>query len=85
MAAGKAIDDAGEPLNDVEKVLNKLGISLRTTAGEFRDMEDVLDDMAAKWDTLTSVEKSQLSTAAAGTYFAPECTAMYIYSSNLNR
>ena len=66
VAAGKAIDDLGEPINDVEKVLNSLGISLRTTAGEFRDMEDVIDEMAEKWDTLSSVEQAQLATAAAG-------------------
>lgn len=66
VAAGKAVDDMGESLNDVEKVLNSFGIALRTTAGEFRSIEDVLDEVAAKWDTLSSVEKSQLSTAAAG-------------------
>ena len=29
-------------------------------------MEDVIDEMAEKWDTLSSVEQAQLATAAAG-------------------
>ena len=66
VASGKAVDDAGESLNDVDKVLGNIGVSLRTTAGEFRDMGSVLDDIAAKWNTLSSVEKAQVSTAVAG-------------------
>lgn len=59
----------GEPLNDVEKTLNRLGISLRNTAGEFRDVGDVLDEVAGRWDELNSVQKAQLSTSFAGTIY----------------
>ena len=65
---GKFIDDeSGEALNDTEKILNKFGIELRNTEGDFRAVSDVLDDVYAKWDSLTSVEKSAIATAAAGT------------------
>lgn len=65
---GKFIDDeTGEALNDTEKVLNKFGIALRDTEGEFRSVSDVLDDVYGKWDSLTTVEKSAIATAAAGT------------------
>lgn len=65
---GKFVDDeTGEALNDTEKVLNKFGIALRDTEGEFRSVSDVLDDVYAKWDSLTTVEKSAIATAAAGT------------------
>lgn len=65
---GKFIDDeSGEALNDTEKILNKFGIELRNTEGEFRAVSDVLDDVYAKWGSLTAVEKSAIATAAAGT------------------
>ena len=56
-----------ESLNDIEKVLKKLGISLRASNLEFREFDDVLDDIAAKWDMLDSVSKNAIATAMAGT------------------
>lgn len=67
VAAGKTVDDMGESLNDVEKSLNSVGIKLRTSAGEWRNMEDVIDEVAESWKTLNGVEQAQLATAIAGT------------------
>lgn len=67
VAAGKTIDDMGEPLNDVETTLKKLNISLRSSTGEFRDMYDVINEIADKWDKFSDVQKNQISTAVAGT------------------
>ena len=67
VAAGKDIDDEGEKLNEVETVLNRLGVSLRSTQDEFRNMGDVLDEVGNKWSTFTSVEQAQIATAVAGT------------------
>lgn len=60
-------NETTESLNDIEKVLRKLGISLRSSNLEFREFDDVLDDIAAKWDTLDSVSKNAIATAMAGT------------------
>lgn len=60
-------NETTESLNDIDKVLSKLGISLRTSNLEFRDFDDVLDDIAAKWETLDSVSKNAIATAMAGT------------------
>ena len=60
-------NETTESLNDIDKVLKKLGISLRTSNLEFRDFDDVLDDIAAKWETLDSVSKNAIATAMAGT------------------
>lgn len=60
-------NETTESLNDIDKVLKKLGISLRSSNLEFRDFDDVLDDIAAKWDTLDSVSKNAIATAMAGT------------------
>jgi TP901 family phage tail tape measure protein len=49
------IDGSTTALNDVETVLNKIGITTRETVGEFRDMYDVLEEIATKWRTLDEV------------------------------
>ena len=67
VAAGKDTDDEGEALNDVEKVLNKLDIKLRDSVGEWRNFEDVLDEVADKWKNFGETERSQIATAIAGT------------------
>jgi len=58
--------DTTEKLNDIEKVLNKIGISMRTTSLEFRDFDDVLEDVAAKWQDLDNVSQNAIATAIAG-------------------
>lgn len=55
-----------ENINDIEKVLGKLGISIRTTSLEMRNVWDVLDEVAEKWQTLDTVSKNAISTAMAG-------------------
>ena len=67
VAAGKDIDDEGESLNDVETSLNKMGIALRSSQNEWRNFEDVLDEVADKWGSFTSTQQSQVATAIAGT------------------
>lgn len=66
--AGVNIDDEGEAINNVEKVLNKFGIQLRDTNSEFRNMEDVLDEVGNKWQSFDSVAQAQIATAIAGTH-----------------
>lgn len=64
--AGKFVDDEGEDISNVEKVLGKLGIKLRDTKDEFRNFGDVLDEIADNWNTFTSVEQRAIVTALAG-------------------
>ena len=63
---GKALDEEGEDISNVEAVLTKHGIALRDTNLEFRDLSDVLDDVATKWQSLGSVEQSELAKTIAG-------------------
>lgn len=74
--AGKFIDDNGEALNDVEKVLNKIGISMRDNNDQFLDSETILDSVADKWDTFDKKTQKAVSTALGGTYQANSITAM---------
>lgn len=67
VSAGKDTDDDGEKLNDVEKALDKLGIKLRNSNKEWRNFEEVLDEVAGKWSEFAETERSQIATAIAGT------------------
>lgn len=67
--AGKFVDaETGESLNDVEKVLEKVGISMRDVNGQFEDSESILDAVAGKWNTFDTNTKKAVATAMAGTY-----------------
>lgn len=63
---GNYISDDGEDLSDYESVLKSVGISLRDSENEFRNYEDVLQDMASKWNTLSSVQQATLGKTASG-------------------
>lgn len=55
-----------EALNDTEKVLNSIGISIRSSSMEFREFSDVLDELADKWVTLSSVQKAAIANSLSG-------------------
>lgn len=67
VAAGKEISDEGEILNDVETTLNRAGIALRSSQNDWRDMYDVLSDVAGKWKELDDTQRAQIATALGGT------------------
>lgn len=62
------VDDDGtvEMLSDVESSLKKVGIDLRKTVTEYNSYGDVLDNLAAKWDSLNGVQQNELAKAFAG-------------------
>ena len=63
------IDEDGttELLSDVELTLKNVDIDLRETVNEYNNYEDVLDDLASKWNTLSEVQQNALTKAFAGT------------------
>ncbi|MEQ3232203.1 phage tail tape measure protein [Fusicatenibacter saccharivorans] len=63
------VDDDGtvQLLSDVESSLKKVGIDLRKTVTEYNSYADVLDNLAAKWNTLNQVQQNELAKAFAGT------------------
>lgn len=67
--AGKFVDEeTGETLNDTEKVLNKLGISMRDANGQFMDAETIIDNVAQKWSTFDKNAQKAIATAMGGAY-----------------
>ena len=59
--------ETGENISNVEAALRGVGIALRDTAGNFRDMNTVLDEVAGKWDTLTNIQQGAVAVALGGT------------------
>ena len=52
----KLVDAEGEEmsLNKVDKALQTVGISIHDTAGQFRDFDDVIMELAGAWDSIDS-------------------------------
>lgn len=55
-----------EDLSNVEIVLDSLGIKLRESNQEFRNFQDVLNDVAGSWNTYSSVQKAAIAKAFSG-------------------
>ena len=55
-----------EDISAAEKSLRAVGIEVRNTADEFRDLTDIMADLGKVWDSLSSVEQSNISYNIAG-------------------
>lgn len=53
-------------VNKVEAALKSVGVELRNTTGEFRDLDDVFLELASKWDSLDVMSQRYVATMAAG-------------------
>lgn len=62
---GKTLDD-GTTLGSYSEALNKVGINIKDTSGELKDMDVILEEMASKWDTLGKAEQVALAQSVAG-------------------
>ena len=62
---GETLED-GTTLNKYSTALAKVGISIKDQAGGLKDMDDILDEMGSKWDTLARDEKMALAQTVAG-------------------
>lgn len=63
---GKTLDD-GTTLGTYSQALEKIGINIKTASGEVKDMDDILDELGAKWDSLSSDVQLATAQAVAGT------------------
>ena len=64
----KLVDTEGEEmsLNKVDKALKAVGISLQDVNGEFRNFDDVIVELAEKWDTIDKNTQRYIATVMAG-------------------
>ena len=61
---GEIIDEAS--ISDAAKALHSVGISVADANGELRLTSEVLDELAGRWDKLTSAEQSYIAQSLAG-------------------
>ena len=52
--------------NKIETALRSVGVALRDSSGQFRDLDDVFMELAGKWDTLDTNTQRYIATIAAG-------------------
>lgn len=64
----KMVDAEGDALsyNKVDTALQSVGITLKTTDGQFRNFTDVIVELSEKWDQLESTQQRYIATQFAG-------------------
>ena len=62
------IDSEGEEmsLNKVDKALQSVGITLQDANSQFRDFDDVILELAQKWNTIDVNARRYIATIMAG-------------------
>lgn len=58
--------DDGTTLNKYSKALAEVGINIKDTSGEMKEMNVILDEMGAKWSTLSKSQQMALAQTVAG-------------------
>lgn len=83
--AGKFVDaETGESLNDMEKVLTKVGVAMRDANGQFISSEKILDELGKRFNEFDSVTQRAVATALGGTYqYEKVITLLSNYSKSL--
>ena len=62
---GNTLDD-GTTLGKYSEALYKVGINIKDSNGQLKDMDEILSEMGKKWDTLGEAEKVALAQTVAG-------------------
>lgn len=63
---GDTLDD-GTTLGTYSQALNAVGVNIKTTSGELKDMDTILDELGEKWETLSSAQQVALAETVGGT------------------
>lgn len=63
---GETLED-GVELTKYTSALDAIGVSVLDLNGNLRDADDILDDTAAKWDTLNKAQQASVAQTVAGT------------------
>ena len=65
LSLGDTLED-GTDLNKYSEALAKVGVSIKEQDGSLREMDDILDDMAGRWETLNKDQQVALAQTVAG-------------------
>lgn len=62
---GETLDD-GTTLNKYSKALDAVGVNIKNEAGELKSMDEILDEIGAKWSTIGKDQQIALAQTVAG-------------------
>ena len=62
---GKTLDD-GTTLGKYSQALDAVGVRVLDVTGNMRDMDDILDDLAKRWNSLNGAQQTALAQTVAG-------------------
>ena len=65
-ASGEDMSDIVVKASNAEKALQGIDVSVRNADGSFRGLEEILGDVASKWDKLNNTQKQMVSEQMAG-------------------
>lgn len=65
LTLGETQDD-GTNLNKYSEALSKVGINIKDTSGELKDMDTILNELGGKWTTLSRDQQMALAQTVAG-------------------
>lgn len=62
---GETLDD-GTTLNKYSTALNAVGVNIKDETGQLKDMDEILDEIGSKWDTISKDQQIALAQTVAG-------------------
>lgn len=62
---GETLDD-GTTLNKYSEALAKVGVDIKDTNGDLKDMDEILNELGSRWNTLAQDQKIALAETVAG-------------------
>lgn len=62
---GETLDD-GTTLNKYSSALEAVGVNIKNEAGQLKDMDEILDEIGAKWNTIGKDQQIALAQTVAG-------------------
>lgn len=65
LAQGETLDD-GTTLNKYSQALATVGVQIKDTNGELKGMDEILDNLGSRWNTLAQDQKIALAETVAG-------------------
>lgn len=85
---GDTLED-GTTLNQYSQALEKVGINIKDSSGELKDMDDLLQEMGEKWNTISKSQQVALAQQVAGVRQYTQLIALMdnfdYYQENLER
>lgn len=73
---GETLDD-GTTLNKYSEALKVIGVNILDDNGNLKEMDEIIDDIGAKWATLTKAQQMATAETVAGTRQYTQMTALF--------